>query len=97
MSIEQIKTGIDQLEQMLFFHSLQPLAMEELEQLQEKVKELKESFLETCFVGVSIEALEEIRFKLAEITYCIIISKKEQLHQNASEDVGKLESLYRTA
>ncbi|WP_157950993.1 hypothetical protein [Peribacillus acanthi] len=45
MSIGHIKTDIDQLERTLFIHLLQPLAIEELEQMQEKVKELKEAFL----------------------------------------------------
>ncbi|KGR89857.1 hypothetical protein CD30_14805 [Ureibacillus massiliensis 4400831 = CIP 108448 = CCUG 49529] len=97
MTTEQIKIAIDQLERTLFLHSLQPLAIEEVEQMQEKVKELKETFLETCFEGSSVEELEEIRFKLVEIRYSIIIAKKEQLHLNVTDDVRKLESLYRTA
>ncbi|WP_449619503.1 hypothetical protein [Robertmurraya sp. Marseille-Q9965] len=97
MTIEQLKTALDQLEQMMLLHSLQPLAIEELEQLQEKVKELKESFLLTCFEGNSVAELEEIRFKLVEICYSISISLKEQLHQNVNDDIRKLEGLYRTA
>ncbi|WP_312094587.1 hypothetical protein [Niallia sp.] len=97
MTTEQIKIAIDQLERTLFLHSLQPLAIKEVEQMQEKVKELKETFLETCFEGSSVEELEEIRFKLVEIRYSIIIAKKEQLHLNVTDDVRKLESLYRTA
>lgn len=97
MTTEQIKIAIDQLERTLFLHALQPLAIEKLEQLQEKVKELKESFLVTCFEGNSVAELEEIRFKLAEISYCISISLKEQLHQNVNDDIRKIEGLYRTA
>lgn len=97
MTIEQIKTDIDQLERKLFLHSLHQLAIEELEQMQEKVKELKESFLVTCFEGKSVAKLEEIRFKLAEISYSIIIAIKEQFHQSTNDDIRKLESLYRTA
>ncbi|WP_031537558.1 hypothetical protein [Bacillus sp. MB2021] len=93
MTIEQIKTTIDQLERTLFLHLLQPLAIEELEQLQGKTKVLREAFLETCFVGYSVEELEEIRFKLVEISYSLIITLKEQLHQNVTEDIRKLESL----
>ncbi|MBB2481360.1 hypothetical protein H5P36_14305 [Bacillus sp. APMAM] len=97
MSIEQIRANIDQLEQMLFLHSLQPLKLEKLEQMQENVKELKESFLVTCFEGNSVAELEEIRFKLAEICYSISISIKEQFHQNITNDIRKLGCLYRTA
>lgn len=97
MSIEKIKTDIDHLERTLFLHSLQPLTIEELEQMQEKVKELKEALLETCFLNISIEELEEIRFKLAEINYSIIISLKEELLLNIVDDVRNLENLYRTA
>lgn len=97
MTIEQIKIDTDQLERMLFLHSLQLLKLEELERLQEKVKGLKEAFLETSFVGYRMEELEEIRFKLAEISYSVIIALKEQLHQNVTDDVRKLESLYKTA
>ena len=97
MTTEQIKIAIDQLERTLFLHSLQPLAIEELEQIQEKVNELKESFLETCFLDISVAELEEIRFKLAEISYSIIIAIKEHLYQNIADDIRKLESLYRTA
>ena len=82
---------------MLFLHSLQPLKLEKLEQMQEIVKELKEVFLETCFEGISVAELEEIRFKLAEISYSIIIAIKEQFHQSVTDDVRKLETLYRTA
>ncbi|MBN6185680.1 hypothetical protein JQN58_01615 [Aneurinibacillus sp. BA2021] len=60
MTIAQIKTAIDQLERTLFSHSLQPIEIEELEQMQEKVKGLKEAFLETCFEGSVI--LHIIRF-----------------------------------
>lgn len=67
MSIEQIKTDIDQLERTLFLYSLQPLAIEELEQMQEKVKELKEAFLETCFVGISVVELEEIPIQILKL------------------------------
>lgn len=97
MTIEQIKTDTDQLERRLFLHSLQPLAVEELEQMLEKIKGLKEAFLETCFVDCRIEELEEIRFKLAEINYSVIITLKEQFRQNTTDDIRKLESLYRTA
>ncbi|MEI2368020.1 hypothetical protein [Niallia circulans] len=38
MSIEQIRTDIAQLERMLFLYSLQSMAIEELEQMQEKVE-----------------------------------------------------------
>lgn len=88
---------IDQLEQMLFIHSLQILAIEELEQMQEIVKELKEAFLETRFGGNNVEKLEDIRFRLAEISYSIIIATKEHLHQNTVDDIRNLENLYRTA
>lgn len=97
MTIQQIKTDIDQLERTLFFHSLQPIEINELEQMQEKVKDLKESFLVTCFVGISVAELEEIRFKLVEISYNIIIFLKEQLHKITTDDVKKLKDLYRTA
>lgn len=97
MTTEQIKIAIDQLERKLFLHSLQPLAIEELEQMQERVKKVKDSFLETFFEGNSVAELEEIRFKLVEIRYSIIIAIKEQLHMNITDDVRKLESLYRTA
>lgn len=97
MTIEQIKIDIDLLERTMFFHSLQPLANKELEQMQEKVKELKEAFLETCFVGIIVEELEEMRFKLAEISYSIVISLKEQLHLNIVDDIRNLENLYKTA
>ncbi|MEC1722846.1 hypothetical protein [Schinkia azotoformans] len=97
MSIGQIKTDIDQLERTLFIYSLQPLAIEELEQMQEIVKALKEVFLETCFEGINVAELEEVRFKLAEISYSIIIAIKEQFHQSVTDDVRKLETLYRTA
>lgn len=97
MTIEQIKTDTDQLERKLFLHSLHPIKTEELEQMQEKVKELKEALLETCFLNISIEELEEIRFKLAEINYSIIISLKEELYLNIVDDVRNLENLYRTA
>ncbi|MFB6469525.1 hypothetical protein ACE38V_22590 [Cytobacillus sp. Hz8] len=97
MSTEHIKTDIDQLERKLFLHSLQPLAMVELEQMQEKVKVLKETFLETCFEDNSVAELEEIRYKLAEIRYSIIIATKEQLYQNVTDDIRRLESFYRTA
>lgn len=97
MSTEQIKIDIDQLERKLFLHSLQPMAMEELEQMQEKVKVLKETFLETCFEDNSVIELEEIRFKLAEISYSIIIATKEQLHQNVTDDFRRLANIYRTA
>lgn len=95
MTIEQIKTDIEQLERTLFLHSLQPLTKEELEQIQEKIKVLKEAFLETCFEGNNVEELEDIRFKLAEISYSIIIAIKEQLHQITTDDVRKLANLYR--
>lgn len=88
MTIEQIILDIDQLEQMLFFHTLQPLAIEELEQLQKKVKELKEAFLGTCFVGISVAELEDMRFKLAEITFGIEISIKEKLQQDVTADMN---------
>lgn len=97
MSIEQIRADIDQLERTLFPHSLQPLVIEELEQIQENVKQLKEAFLETCFEGMSVAELEEIRFKLAEISYSIIIAIKVHLHQNVTDEIGKLGCLYRTA
>lgn len=97
VTIEQITTDIDQLERTLFLHSLQPLAMEEMERLQEKIEELKEAFLETCFVDSSVAELEEIRFKLVEISYSIIIPLKEQLHQITTDDVRKLANLYRIA
>lgn len=97
MSIEQIKTDIDQVEKLLFTHSLQPMMMEELEQIQEKVKVLKETFLETYFEGISVAELEEIRFKLVEISYSIIIAIKEHLHQNVTDEIRKLGCLYRTA
>ena len=98
MTIEKIKHISTNLKEGCFFiHSFQPLAMEKLEQLQEKVKELKESFLVTCFEDNSVAELEEIRFKLAEICYSISISLKEQLHQNVNDDIRKLEGLYRTA
>ncbi|KSU89215.1 MULTISPECIES: hypothetical protein [Bacillales] len=97
MTTEQIKIAIDQLERTLFLHSLQPLAIEELEQMQEKVNELKESLLETCFLDISVAELEEMRFKLAEIRYSIIIATKEYLHLNTVDDIRSLENLYRTA
>ena len=97
MTIEQIKLDIDQLEKMLFIHSLQPLATEELEQMQEKVKGLKEELLETCFEGYKVWKLEEIRFKLVEVGYNINIDLKEQFHQNTTADIRKLKNLYRTA
>jgi hypothetical protein len=97
MTIEQITTDIDQLEQMVFYHSLQSLKLEELEQMREKVKRLKEAFLGTYFVSYRVEVLEEIRFKLAEITVSIEINIKEQLRQNATADIRKLEGFYRTA
>ncbi|OLN21645.1 hypothetical protein BTO30_13855 [Domibacillus antri] len=97
MTIEQIKLDIDQLEKSLCLNSLHSLDVEVLEQLQEKVKDLKEAFLETSFVGYMIEELEEIRFKLAEITVGIEIRIKEKLHQDITVHIRKLESLYRTA
>jgi len=97
MSIEQIKTHINQLERTLFLHSLQPLTIEELEQMQGKVKELKESFMKTSFEGFGVAELEEIRFKLTEISYSIVIAIKEHLYQNTTDDIRKLERLYRTA
>lgn len=96
MTIE-IKTDIDQLEKSLFYHSLQPLTNKELEQMQEKVKGLKESFLGMCFEDNSVAELEEIRFKLAEISYSIITAINEQLSQNVTNDIRKLEDLYRIA
>ncbi|MGQ4666677.1 hypothetical protein ACUIJN_12740 [Metabacillus halosaccharovorans] len=97
MTIEQIKTYNDQLEQMLFLHSLQPMAIEELEKMQEKVKELKEAFLTMGFKGIKVVELEEIRFKLAEICYSIIIAINEYLHLNIVDDIRNLKILYRTA
>jgi hypothetical protein len=97
LTTEQIKLDIDQLERTFFIHSLQPLATEELEQMQEKVKGLKEAFLGTCFIGSSVEELEEMRFKLAEISCNIIIALKERLHLNIVDDIRNLENVYRTA
>ncbi|MTT31468.1 hypothetical protein GMB86_05470 [Terrilactibacillus sp. BCM23-1] len=65
--------------------------------MQEKVKELKEAFLELCFEDNSVVELEEIRFKLAEISYSTIIAVREQFHLNVTDDVRNLENLYRTA
>jgi len=97
MFIEQINADIDQLERMLFLHSLEPMSVEELEQMEEKVKGLKEAFLEMCFLDIGVAELEEMRFKLVGISYSIIIAIKEHLHQNVTGYLRKLESLYRTA
>lgn len=97
VTIEKIKTNICELEKLLFLHSLQQLAIEELEQMQEKVKELKEAFLVTCFVGINIAELEEMRFRLVEINCSAIIALKEQLHQNTTDYFRRFANVYRTA
>jgi hypothetical protein len=97
LTIEQIKLDIDQVKKVLFFDSLYKLEVEELKLLFEKVKRLKEDFLEASFIGCMIEELEEIRFELAEISIEIKICIGEELQQNVSADIRKLEELYKTA
>lgn len=93
MTIVQIKTHIDQLEKKLFFHSLRKMKIEELEQLQDEVRGLKRNFLETCFIGHEVEELEEVRFKLMEISCMITIYLNELLPNNSITVMKRHENL----
>jgi DNA primase large subunit len=93
MNISQIKTRIERIEKKLFCHSLERVAIEELEELQEEAIGLKESFLEISFRDIEREELEGVRFKLQEVSLGISINIKEKLLCDSSEDIRKLESL----
>jgi len=97
LTIEQIKTEIDQIERTLFFHSLYRIGIEELEVMQERLKEIKEAFLQIPFTVYKVSEQEEIRFALAEVTISIDIDIKELLHLDVTVEISKLEKFNRTA
>lgn len=88
---------MNQVENFMFFDSLYGLDVEELKIQKVNVEKLIESFLWLSYKDLDIEELEHIRFRLLETSANIEIRLKEELKEDATADVRKLESLYRTA
>lgn len=97
MTIEQIAYEINQIENLLYFDSLYGIDNEGLLELHEKVKSVKEDFLQLPFTGLMIEELEDIRFRLLEAGINIDISIKEKRHEDVEDEIRQLEELYRIA
>ncbi|MFT4413362.1 hypothetical protein ACLM5H_05835 [Fredinandcohnia humi] len=97
MTIDQIKWSLNQVENLMFFDSLYGLDVEELKIQKVKVEKLIESFLWLSYKDLEIEELEHIRFQLLETSTNIEIRLKEELKEDTTAYVRKLESLYRTA
>jgi hypothetical protein len=81
----------------MFFDSLYGLDVEELLRQKKIVGGLIESFLWLSFKELNVIELEVIRYRLLEASMNIQIRLKEELREDVTADVRKLEILYRTA
>ena len=81
----------------MFFDSLYGLDVEELQRQKANVEKLIESFLLLSFKCLDVVELEDIRFRLIETSVNLEIRIKEQLWEDTTADIMKLDSLYRTA
>lgn len=97
MTIDQIKWSLNQVENLMFFDSLYGLDVEELLRQKENVEKLIESFFWISYKGLDVMGLEYIRFRLIEASVNLEIRVKEQLREDTTADIMKLESLYKTA
>jgi hypothetical protein len=95
MNIEQIRFCIERIEKSIFIDSIKRISVGVIRELQKEVERLKGFYLEISFMDIESVELEEIRFKLQEVSICISISIKENLKCDIRADIRKLESLYR--
>lgn len=101
MTITEIKLEFEEIEELIFKNSLyKNLTLRELAEIFKTLIHLRNQFLSTSFLDMSLEELDDIRYKMMEIILNVRIEIREmvglesELESEVMEELWSMGNLY---
>ena len=95
-AMEQLKERLERVERGIFKHSIYPKPCNQLFDMQEEISNIKELFLNQPFTRISVDMLEDIRYRILECEFNVHIFVSELMYQDTSEHMKRLKEHYQS-
>lgn len=95
MNFDEIENELKMIDKdILLYPFKQSLSLMQLIEAYKRLVELKGNFMNNSLIGIDINRLENIRFRLLEVMHLIRIYMKENLGQQSTNEIEKLKQFY---